>query len=154
MKKKNKKPKFQNVNINVDEKVITVGKYCDEEHLFKYNQNSEFDIVNGCWSLDEGVLNFLVSRNAVIELTDTRLKFKYKISASDFKYKGTVYKNEMERSSVKLKVSEWEITHIKNMPQVYRCYEEDCKYNFMNVCTRGVITINKEGECAGFEDRD
>lgn len=156
MSKKNKKPVFQPVTIPKGDSAVEVGKYCDELKVFSYTLERGKDyrrVKPRGWALDSSVLDFLVGRNALIKLHDKELKWDYEVKATDFKYYCETFKGDYEgaREISVLALEHWEVTKIRNMPQVFRCYREDCTYNFNNICTRGVISINKEGECGGYE---
>lgn len=156
MDKKNKKPTFQPIAIPKGDKKQEVGKYSDELKEFTYTLERKKDyrrIKPRGWALDSSVLDFLVGKNALIKLHDKELKWDYEVKATDFKYYCETFKGNYEgaREVSVLALEHWEVTKIKNMTQVFRCYKNDCTHNFNNVCIRGVISINKEGECEKYE---
>lgn len=156
MTKKSKKPVFQPVTIPKGDSTIVVGKYCDDlkEFVITVEKSKDYRVIKPRgWVLDSSVLNFLVGRKAKIKLYDKELKWNYEVLATDFKYYAETFKGNYDeaRELSILGLEHWEVTKIHNMPQVLRCYKQDCKYQFNNICTRGVISINKNGECDGYE---
>lgn len=159
MAKKKEKGKFEDVTIKVDEdKTKVVGKFNKTTKEFKYKLSKENDFnhkFNG-WGIDEKVLNFLVQQGAKILLTDTTLKWEYEVLASDFKFYGKLLEPKWEgaRTVRFLDLDYWKLTKIVGRTQVLKCHETYCEHNFNRICLRGVIEINENGECEGFEDKD
>ena len=158
MAKKLQKGTFEDVSIKLSEdKSKIVGKYNKVLKVFKYTLSKDTDFNNKYkgWGLDEGVLNFLVQQNATIALHDNTLKWDYEAKASDFKFYGELVEPKWEgaRAIRYLNVEHWTITKIKGRSQILKC-KCDCRYNFNNICIRGAITLNEEGECEGFEDNN
>lgn len=153
LKKKLKKQKIQVKE--ADGKTKLIGEYDPNTKIFtcKRKRSEHFMRKWMAWGLDSKAVDFLVKEKAVVLLKDMESKWEYKCEAVDFKIKGKLEEFNQHRPQYFLHIGEWEVVSAKSRSVVIECLDKDCRYNFGNQCTRGVIRLGDKGECMSFDEK-
>lgn len=150
--KKKEKPSIIQVT-ELDGKAKRIGRFFKSERLFRADRkkSEHFMYKYNAWGLDAKVVDFLVKENSKVIIRDTESKWEFQCDAGDFKIYGKLEEHNQHRPQYFLSLDHWTIIKAKNLTCVLKCMDESCRHNYAQKCVRGVIEIDSETGCTGYE---